>query len=600
MDTQQKKTSEVSVERLDDIPLLIALQQRMGLSRIIDEAIPRHWRHQGLSLGQLVVGWNAYILSQADHRKVAVEQWACEHQQILSHMLGTCLRRTDFTDDRLSQVLSHLADEAAWRTIENELWQNSVSVYQLMPERVRLDASRFSGYHTPVDDGLMQHDYNAKTPELTQVKLMTASIDCGTSGHLLSTDVVSGEKADDPLYQPMIQNVRQTLNVRGLLYIGDSKMSAIETRAQLAAGGDFYLMPLAKVGDVPKLFDECITPLVTGSQPATLIYTTDDSGQPDQLIAAGYQTTRSQTTQLPDDESYTWSERILVVRSLAQAKKQFATLKANLEKATEALRTLTPSPGRGRKQIRTEEKLIEKADAILAKYKVADFLHYTYHRDESVKTRYIGRGRGSANRQKRQVTTVRYHMTKVTRDEAMIHQAYQRMGFRLYATNQPEKQLPLDSAVLLYRAAPRIERNFHLFKAAPIGISPMYVKNDDQIKGLTRLLSLCVRLLTLIEIVSRRRLKAEGQTLAGLYEGNPTRETNQPTATRLLHAFRGIDCVRFANRASPYTTPLNDLQRNILSLLSINEAVYQPKPPESRWVILGKRCGQLFAKIRYG
>ena len=86
----------------------------------------------------------------------------------------------------------------------------------------------------------------------------------------------------------------------------------------------------------------------------------------------------------------------------------------------------------------------------------------------------------------------------------------------------------------------------------------MYVKNDDQIKGLCRLLSLCVRLLTLIEIVTRRHLKAHGQTLAGWYEDNPNRQTAQPTAKRLLRAFRGIHRVRLANKASPYTTLLTD------------------------------------------
>ena len=62
---------------------------------------------------------------------------------------------------------------------------------------------------------------------------MAASIDCGTSGHLLSTDVASGEKADDRLYLPTIDDVRQMVDETGLLYIGDSKMSAIEIRAEL-------------------------------------------------------------------------------------------------------------------------------------------------------------------------------------------------------------------------------------------------------------------------------------------------------------------------------------------------------------------------------
>ena len=601
MTTQPISFDEFQIERLDDVPLLIALQQELGLAAIIDEVIPRHWLHQGLSLGQLVVGWNAYILSEADHRKMAVEQWGVEHQALLSELFGIPIRRTDFSDDRLSQLLTYLADDAAWRAIEQKLWQNSISVYQLMPERVRLDASRFSGYHTPCDDGLMQHGYNSKTPQLAQVKLMTASIDCGTSGHLLSTDVVSGEKADDPLYLPMIHNVRQMVDESGLLYLGDSKMSAIEIRAELARNGDFYLVPLAKVGDVPALYDQCLEHIVCGSQSATLIYSVGEEGQSPELIAAGYQTSRAQTTTLAKGETFAWQERILVVRSLAEAKKQFATLGRNLQEATEALVALTPAPGRGRRPIRTQAELDQKAEAILATYRVGEYLHYTADCQQSVKIRYIGRGRGSAKRQKKEIRTVRYQITQVIRDEQAIDYAFCNMGWKLYATNQPKAHLPLDEAVRLYRAAPRIERHFHLFKSAPIGISPMYVKNDDQIKGLARLLSLCVRLLTLMEIVTRRHLKAHGQTLAGLYQDNPNRQTNQPTATRLLRAFRGIHRVRLPNQVMPYTTPLNDLQRHILSMLSITQAVYQSRAPDSHpLVTFAQRCGQILAKICYG
>ena len=600
MNTQHLPEAEVLVERLDDIPLLISLQQQIGLGDLIDEVIPRHGSHLGLSIGQLVVGWNAYILSEGDHRKVAVEDWAASHQQILSERLGMPLRRTDFTDDRLSQVLSHFANEAAWRKIENKLWQNSVSVYCLTPERVRLDASRVSGYHTPTDDSLMQHGYNPNPQSLAQVKLMAASIDCGTSGHLLATEVVSGEQADGPLYLPMISRMRQTFNQRGLLYIGDSKMSAVKIRAELARGGDFYLVPLAKVGDVPKLYNQCIEQIRSPEQQATLIYSTDSQGQPTDLIAAGYQTTRCQQVQLSKEQAYTWTERILVVRSLAEAKKQLATLELSIAKATKGLLALTPEPSRGHRQIRTKAKLIEKADAILAFHRVSDYLCYTYQRKYHVKTQYIGRGRGSRHRPKRQVRTVRYQINAVIRDEAKITTAFCEMGWKLYATNQPETQLPFGEAVRLYRAAPRIERHFHLFKGAPIGISPMYVRTDDQIKGLVRLLSLCVRLLTLIEIVTRRHLAQHQETLAGLYEGNPNRTTASPTAVRLLKAFRGIHQVRFVakNKGSRDITPLTPLQQKILRMLCISESVYQkPLLQKKKLESMAQFGGEMLAQI---
>jgi len=68
----------------------------------------------------------------------------------------------------------------------------------------------------------------------------------------------------------------------------------------------------------------------------------------------------------------------------------------------------------------------------------------------------------------------------------------------------------------------------------------MYVQRDDQATGLIRLLSIALRVLTLLEFVGRRRLTAEGTTLAGLYAGKAKRETARPTAERLLETFPEI------------------------------------------------------------
>lgn len=137
--------------------------------------------------------------------------------------------------------------------------------------------------------------------------------------------------------------------------------------------------------------------------------------------------------------------------------------------------------------------------------------------------------------------------------------------------------MPLDEAIRLYRHAPRMERHFHLFNAAPVGIDPLYVRREDQIKGLARLRSLCVRLLMLIEIVARRNLARRGETLTGLYKGNPKQQTGQPTATRLLRAFRSLHRVQLtvAGQTVGYLTPLSPLQQQIITLLELDASVYQ-------------------------
>jgi transposase len=71
-----------------------------------------------------------------------------------------------------------------------------------------------------------------------------------------------------------------------------------------------------------------------------------------------------------------------------------------------------------------------------------------------------------------------------------------------------------------------MENTFHLLKGRPLGISPLYVRNDDQIRGLTRLLTLALRILTLIQAQIRQSLQRTGETLHGLYDGQPKRTTN--------------------------------------------------------------------------
>ena len=92
-----------------------------------------------------------------------------------------------------------------------------------------------------------------------------------------------------------------------------------------------------------------------------------------------------------------------------------------------------------------------------------------------------------------------------------------------------------------------------------------------------RLLSLALRVLTLVEYVVREALQAAGKSLRGLYAGNPKRETARPTTERLLKAFRGItlSIVRLPERTIRHVTPLSALQRRILELLGLPVLIYE-------------------------
>ncbi len=176
--------------------------------------------------------------------------------------------------------------------------------------------------------------------------------------------------------------------------------------------------------------------------------------------------------------------------------------------------------------------------------------------------------------------SIRY-VVQAQRNQQAIYKVRRAMGWRLYTTNAPVEKLPLSKAVNVFRGAPRIERNFARLKGRALGISPLYVQREDHVCGMVRLLSLALRVLTLVEHVVRKELKSAGETLSGLYAGNPKRQTARPTTKRLLKAFGSIylSVVHLPNQAIRHVTPLSALQKRILVLLGIEPAIYEGLMP---------------------
>lgn len=228
----------LTTERIDDFVLLLAVMQRLDRPVILDRYLPRHGLQQGLSWGWLGTIWLAHSLSEGDHRKLTVRDWVRQAHTVLERVTGLDIRDTDFTAGRLTLLLRQLSKPEAWHAIAAALSQNSVRVYDLKPERVRLAATPVSGYHAGSEAGLFQFGHSKDAPTLRQIKVRLGAL--APLGMPLVTDVVAGQRADAPLYIPVIDRVVQTLHVTGLLFVGDCKLSALATRAHIQRGRHPY------------------------------------------------------------------------------------------------------------------------------------------------------------------------------------------------------------------------------------------------------------------------------------------------------------------------------------------------------------------------
>ena len=571
---QSRKELQIRSERVDDIVLLIGVMTRMGLPQALDNHIPVHWKQRELSWGWTAVIWLAYILSEGDHRKVTVETYVKNVQQTLSHAAGQTVSSLDFTDDRLGIVLNHLSKPSYWEQIEAELDQHTIRAYELEPAVVRCDATTASGYHEVTEGGLFQFGQSKDDPRFPQIKLMTGALD--PLGMPLATDVVSGEQADDGLYIPIITRLHGVLQRHGVLYVGDCKLSAFKTRLHIRGLTSHYLCPLPQTGKTPEAMTEWVREGIARAKKKELSeVVVKHANDEDVVVAAGYEVERQQSG-VVNGEEMAWTERVVVVKSFSHATQQERGLEKRLRHAEQKLHALTPPRGRGKRQITDEETLKTGIEAIMKTHRVDGLLTVEYERQVERKTKYVGRGRGGANRKQEIVERIRYHITSVTRDEGTIEKEQETFGWRAYVTDASKERLCLEDAVTLYRQECRIERIFHRLKNR-LHLVPMYVQQPEQVRGLTHLLTLGVRVLTLIEFVVRRSLQQEQTAFTGLHPENRQKTTDRPTSERLLKAFEGITLtiIHMKDQIIRHLTPLSELQQEILRRLDLDEVLYQ-------------------------
>ena len=188
----------VTIERVDDISVLLASMDHLGLAELVDERFVPHKNWDGVSLGKVLSGWLTHILSEGDHRLNQVQDWATKRPETMFQF-------------------GHSKDHR---------------------------------------------------PDLPQVKVMLATLD--PLGMPVATQVVAGQKADDPLYIPAIDQVRPAWGSVDCLYVGDCKLMALATRAHLEAGGDEYLGPVSMVQVPQATLDDYLKPVWTKEQSLTV------------------------------------------------------------------------------------------------------------------------------------------------------------------------------------------------------------------------------------------------------------------------------------------------------------------------------------------
>jgi transposase len=557
----------VCVESVDDIAVLLAILQRLKVDELLDRHFPTHHLWEGeLTFGEVVIVWLAFVLSQGDHRLAYLLPWVQQHLLTLQTVLGKTVRPLDFHDDRLADILDALAQAEHWLPFEVDLNRHTLRVYDLTSSVFRIDTTTASSYAQVISEqGIIQFGHSKDDSSRPQLKVAAAVLD--PLGLPITTVVVAGNISDDGLYVPEIKKIQETFGAGGKTHIGDCKMAAFTTRLYVASTRDFYLCPLSESQLAKEERQALLQPVWDGTQQLQPVFrppATPD-GQPE-LIAEGFPVDVVLCGQL-DGKEVTWTERRWFVRSVAFAQAQEARLEARIAKAIREVERLNERK-QGKKRLSLEETK-QAAERIIKEAGVEAFVSWRVQ----VQT-HERKVRGYRGRPDRVEREEEYRVATRRREEA-IREAKQAMGWQVYASN--DLGLSMAAVVWSYRGQYQIEQDWSRLKGRPLSLVPMYLTEEERMRGLVLLLSLALRVLSLLEWQVRKKLQARGEKLKGIYPGQPGRQTARPSAELLLRAMRGISLtvIDVGGRATRHLTPLNPVQQRLLDLWDLPPDLYQ-------------------------
>ena len=548
----------ITNEQTNSLPFLLGLIENLGIRQVLDTHIQPHGHWQGISVGTAVTIWLSHLLQAHDHRLLAVRDWASQRAHTINTLLDITLRDTDCTDDRLANILTMLGDDATQAALDAALTQSWLRIYRLRTDTVRLDSTSVRVHHDPDDPASLFHLGVSKDhrPDLNQFKVMLATLD--PLGLPLACQTVAGNASDDTLYVPAYDAAVSVLQTSGVLVVGDSKMGALGTRGHIVAGGSAYLCTYRP----PAATREIATWLTSALQRRDAWHRLETLDEVTGELVQTNDVDQAERTQMWCDPAtqqvHTWTERVLLVRSLTYAAGLRRIRERQLARLTdELLRWCTP-PTRGRKKYHNRGEL----EALLAER--TERAGLTGVVQTALKEETLPNG------------TRRWVVEQFWVDRMAWQDLVERLGWQVYVTNTAEDVYDVPTLVEVYHGQAVHERGFSRLKTRNLRIRPVYLRDERRIAGLVWLLTLALRVLTMVEYRARTTLAQQQAEVVGLNAASRRQRTERPTTERMIAAFENLTLttVTSGTEMHRHVTPLNATQHHLLRVLQLPPDLY--------------------------
>jgi len=551
------------IEHLDDLPVLGAQICQVELAELINTCFADHGHWKGISGGKVIEGWLLYLLSEGDHRLSHVEEWAKLRLNTIASILEEPqLRSLDFCDDKLGRLLDRFSNDDKWYEFEQLMGRKILQVYQL-DNSDSINIVRSDSFNAPQfrETGeIFRRGYSKqRRSDQPFCKVMISALD--PIALPLAVDILKGSGTDTNHYLPIIRKIQNMLPGKGNLYVGDSQLGSMPNRLAIHVSGNYYLSPLNKKQVLKEELNRYIDEIKVPIKELPNIFTSLKSKR-----KAAYFYEKKEEI-IDKEKGIKWEERRILVYSPDYAQGLIKSFSNRITEAEEKVKILMVRKS-GRRISKTIKDLHERISVIIKKYKVEDCfdIECTEVVDKVRVKKYKNRPE-----EIREIITLQL---SIKRKEELIAHKKKRLGWQLYGTNIPEDKMETSKLVITYRDEYKIEHLFDYLVNRDVKLLPIFLKKEERVKGLIRLLTLAMKFSVLIQHQVREQLKKAGKELKGIYPGNKGRKTSRPTTQMLLRVFQGIAIAWIPKGISHNVriTILNDKQKEVLELLKIKDA----------------------------
>jgi transposase len=553
---QSAKSRTLKRLQVGGLPLIHAIIKRMRLKEILYKYIPAHGNEDIPAVETLML--LIYNLILGKYPLYELQEWV--ESIDFSCISNEAYENVKFNDDRFGRVLEklYLVDRASLMT---ELVVEFVKEFNIAVERVSNDSTTikaFGKYPGKTITGLELKRGNSKDhrPDLKQL-VFSLSV-AGDGAVPIHYKCYPGNVTDDKTHIETWNTLQQITGRSDFLYVADSKLCTDDQLSYIVNQGGRVVTIIPETWNEVESFKE---QLRKTKKAKDIIWRRRKPGSDDQkeyfsAFRGDYVTTKR-------------GYRVHWIYSSEKRKRDRQSREKHLKKVEQSLAVLNGKINK--RGLKTKKKIEEAVQQIIEEHKLENFFHISIGTITERCKVQIGSGRPGKNTQYKTCVNRLFTLSWTQKKQALKQEAQTDGVFPLLCT---DKGLTAKQVLKAYKYQPRLEKRFSQFKTVH-NAAPLLFKKIERIEANMFGFFIALVVQALIEREVRNKMKENKIETIRVYPEQ--REANHPTTSKIIDRFENISTYKIIENSKiveKFKDSLNDDQKQILSLLNIQENIY--------------------------